>query len=350
MKRTERKFVLMLIAVTILLVGGVVGGADLSDGSSDLSAAVDYADADNWLSVPTSIDYQVDVFYLYPTAWYKTEENEANVCAIDHSIMRKLAPLAYARQATAFEPVANIFAPYYRQAEGEYLLSLSPEDREATGEAISVADATAAFEYYIEYYNEGRPFILAGHSQGSIVLKQLLAGYLAEHPAVYERMVAAYLIGYSVTPEYFAENPHLKFAERADDTGVIISYNTEAPGVEAENGVVLPGALVINPITWTTDETYVPAAQSLGSIRLNKDGTVVVDEQGKPVCAKNYADAQIDSERGVLLCSTADVDTLAPGNSLFGRGIFHSFDYPFYYFNLRENARVRAEAYLRVNP
>lgn len=44
-------------------------------------------------------------------------------------------------------------------------------------------------------------------------------------------MIATCVIGYSITPEYLAKNPHLKFAKEAKDTGVIISYNTEAPQV-----------------------------------------------------------------------------------------------------------------------
>jgi hypothetical protein len=46
------------------------------------------------------------------------------------------------------------------------------------------------------------------------------------------------LLGYSITDDYLAENPHLKFASGSGDTGVIISYNTEAPVIEGSNGVV----------------------------------------------------------------------------------------------------------------
>ena len=130
------------------------------------------------------------------------------------------------------------------------------------------------------------------------------------------RMIAAYVIGYSVTDEYLAENPHLKFAQGPNDTGVIISYNTEAPNVQENNPVLLPGAIAINPITWTREETLVTAEQSLGSIVLNADG--------KWVPAKNYEDARVNKARGVVICSTADVETLAPGNLVFGKGVYHS--------------------------
>ena len=322
-------------------------------GSGTSQKATDYSKSEHWLSLPSATDKKVDVFYLYPTAWQKTGENDPNVlesnpdvCNIDNPSMLQNAPLAFQRQATAFEPIANIYAPYYRQVD----LNLSPQERtKATGE-VPTLDATAAFDYYIKYYNNGRPFILAGHSQGSNVMINLLSGYMKKNPEVYKRMIVAYVIGYSVTNDYLAQNPYLKFAEGSDDTGVIVSYNTEAPNVvPGTNPVVLPGALAINPITWTRGEELATADKNLGSIMLNQDGSVVLDKEGKIEPVKNYADARVDKNKGVIICSTADVEKLAPGNQTFGKGVFHSFDYPFYYFDIRENAARRVENFLNKN-
>jgi len=52
---------------------------------------------------------------------------------------------------------------------------------------------------------------------------------------------------------------------------------------------------------------------------------------------------------GVLICSLIDPDKLPAGTQVFGRGIYHSFDYPFYYFNIRENAANRAENFLNTD-
>ena len=72
----------------------------------------------------------------------------------------------------------------------------------------------------------------------------------------YERMVAAYVLGYSITKEDLAENPHLKFAQGPDDTGVIVSWNIEGPGNKNEaNIVVIDGAISINPLNWKRDDT-----------------------------------------------------------------------------------------------
>lgn len=60
--------------------------------------------------------------------------------------------------------------------------------------------------------HEGRPFIIAGHSQGSAILRFVLKDYFKTHPDRYERMVAAYVIGYSITKDDLEANPHMKFA------------------------------------------------------------------------------------------------------------------------------------------
>lgn len=109
-------------------------------------------------------------------------------------------------------------------------------------EGPPAVDVFAAFKYYLKHYNHGRPYILVGHSQGSDVLRYLLSDYMKTHPRVYSRMVAAYIVGQSITPRYLADNPHLKFARGAGDTGVIVSWNTEAPGFDGTNPVLLPGA------------------------------------------------------------------------------------------------------------
>lgn len=322
----------------ILLLLIVILTSCIFTGSQHKIEATDYSIAKHWLALPTSADKAVDVFYLYPTAWHKINKNEPNICAINNPSMLRGAKGAYERQATAFETVGNIYAPYYRQANAKYYLSLSMKEREKLLSQGPKEDAFAAFDYYIKHYNKGRPFILASHSQGSILMLQLLSEYMKDHPDAYSRMIAAYVIGYSVTDEYLRENPHLKFAQGPDDIGVIISYNTEAPTIRGPNPVVLPSAKVINPITWTTDETLATAAEGLGSKLPNK--------QKKFVPVGKYADARIDKRKGVLICSTADVEKLAPGNLIFPKGVFHSFDYPFYFYNIRENAANRARIYL----
>lgn len=311
--------------VVALLLGSVFSGCGVTD----------YSQAEHWLKLPASGDKEVDVFYLYPTAWEK-KPCEPNICAIDNPSMLAGAAAAYARQATAFEPVGNVYAPYYRQADGPYSLSLPPDEREDLIASVPAADAAAAFNHYLKCHNNGRPFILVGHSQGAQILTLLLSGYLRDHPEAYERMIAAYVIGYSVTTDYLQENPHLRFAEGPDDTGVIVSYNTLAPDVALEDvPFLLPGAVAINPISWTLDETPATTGEGLGSYMPDANGSFHQVPQ--------YADARVDASIGAVVCSTAVDSELILG---FGPGIYHSYDIPFYYYNLRANAANRTEKFL----
>ena len=93
--------------------------------SANGAQATDYSNPAHWLAVPETTDKQVDVFYLYPTAWQKQTPHEPNVCELDNPSMVRGSKLAFARQATAFEPTANVYAPFYRQADAAYCLSLT---------------------------------------------------------------------------------------------------------------------------------------------------------------------------------------------------------------------------------
>jgi hypothetical protein len=339
---------ILIVAVGVLAAASFIYKENMDKKNQKTSdtkkqTATDYSKSEHWLSLPVSDDKAVDVFYLYPTSWQKVNQNDPNICDIDNPSMLAGSKSAFSRQATAFEPIGNIYAPYYRQADAAYTLNLPLDQQEKVVGGIPKTDAFAAFDYYIKHYNKGRPFILAGHSQGSNLLVLLLSEYMKEHPEVYKRMIAAYVIGYSVTDDYLAQNPHLKFAEGPADTGVIISYNTEAPTISGKNPVVLPGAIAINPITWSRDETLAAADKNLGSLSLDKDGSPVLDADGKILAVKNYADARVDKAKGVLICSTVDESKLVLG---FGPGIYHTYDYPFYFFDIRENAALRTRNFL----
>jgi hypothetical protein len=303
-------------------------------------SSIDYSQSAHWLSMQAPVK-PVDIFYVYPTVWYKEDSTESNICAIDNHIMLAGSLAAYARQATAFETAGNVFAPYYRQADAIYTLSKPEAERWAIVSGTPANDVTAAFTYYMEHLNNGRPFILAGHSQGANVILVLLSEYMRDNPEAYKQMVAAYVIGYPVTAQFMVDNPHLKFAEGQDDTGVIISYNTQSPNVLPGHNLVVGNnvGLVINPISWTRDETLATTAEGLGSFM--PDPITKVYKQ-----IPQYADAKIDKLQGMLICSTGDENALTPKGSPMEPGVYHSYDIPFYYFNLRANAESRVTAFL----
>ncbi len=292
----------------------------------------DYSKEENWMRLP-EITHEVDTIYLYPTCYLDDSEDAKPICDIDNEAVRARARDIYENQGTVFEESTNVFAPFY--AVG----GLSHEELEEYQLNEQRTDVYAALDYYFENYNEGRPFMIAGHSQGSIMTKIVLGEYMQAHPEYYERMVAAYPIGFSITEDWLLEHPYLKFAEGADDTGVIVSWNTEGKGNQGQSNLVVePEALSINPINWKRDDTYADFDENLGSRLLN-------EETGEYEIVKGVADAQVDTERGVVICTAENVE-YSPAE-LFGPESLHGHDYDFYYENLRENVKTRVQAYMK---
>ncbi len=306
---------------------------------SEQSEAPDYSDKNNWLKLP-EVTKAVDCFYVYPTEYVDDSEEATTFADINEPMMRETAPKTYLVQGAAFEDVANVFAPYYRQLNMVAAASMTHDEMEKAFASTPKDDIFAALDYYFENLNGGRPFILASHSQGSAIQKLVLAEYMKAHPEYLERMIAAYVIGYAITEDYLKENPHLKFAEGADDTGVIISWNTESAANEGQkNGVVLPGAISINPINWKRDETYASAEENLGGYLFNY-------EKGELEVVPHAADAQVNLKRGVVITTTKNA-TPVTGTDVFGPGSFHENDYDLYFNNIKANVATRVAAYLK---
>lgn len=298
---------------------------------------VDYSNPNNWLSLPELPEKTVDVIFLYPTVYGTMNAAEEDMAYIDDMSMRIGAALTAVTQAGVFGDSCNLFIPYYRQFTVDALLNMDKSYPQLMEYCVS-QDIYRMLDYYFQYENQGRPFLLAGHSQGSLWLTFVLEDYMAKHPEYLENMVAAYLIGYSVTEEYLARNPHLKFAETADDTGVIVSYNTEGPGNHDQfNCVVREGAISINPLNWKRDDTYASAEENLGS--LNAEGQL----------GPGIADARIDPERGVVICESVDAapELQQAMAEYFGPESYHLQDYSLYYGNLQKNVADRIAAFER---
>jgi len=297
----------------------------------------DYSDRNNWMRQPEATK-DVDVFYVYPTEYADDSEGASMFADINDKTVREAANSTYLMQATAYEESANVFAPYYRQVNMIALATLPVAERNAALASIPKEDVFAAIDYYFKNLNGGRPFILASHSQGSVMQSFVLAEYMKAHPEYQKRMIAAYAIGYSFTEDYFKTNPHLKFAEGADDIGVIVSWNTEGPENEDKaNLVVLPGAISINPLNWKRDETYASAEENLG-------GYIYNEKTGKLEIVPHAADAKLNLKRGVVVTTTKVMEPM-PGNSAFGPASFHSGDYALYYNNIKANVATRIAAY-----
>ncbi len=296
----------------------------------------DYSDPNNWFMISAG-SKPVDIFYIYPSVYARQTADEPTITSIQSGKMIPGVIRMVEEQASAFASEGNLYVPYYRQADPAFALSLPAAEQSRFTGGVPARDTIAAFDYYIKNYNNGRPFILAGHSQGSQTMLFLLSEYMKENPDVQDRMIAAYAIGYSVTQQYLADNSHLKFAESAVDTGVIISYNTEAPNMTVKNPVVTEGSIAINPLTWTRSEERAGTEANLGAVLLSPEGKVQK--------VNGFADAAVNLSRGTVTVSTVNpADYLLP-SGIFPAGCYHGSDYAFFYDNLRQNAKDRIASF-----
>ena len=292
-----------------------------------------YQEDSSWVFQAPKRDKPIDVFYVYPTIY--AEESPPNM-DINNADLRGSAEHLIDAQAGVFAESANIFAPYYRQMSFAKLNSEEDMYKNPYFQ-LGYSDVSRAFEYFLENLNRGRPFILAGHSQGSMVLITLMREHF-NNPELQDKLVAAYLIGYSVTQEDFTTYPWMKPATGARDTGVIISYNTQSPDA-TDSPVLLPGAYCINPLSWTTDETPADKSLNLGAVFFN-DITSHIERE-----IVHYTGARVDKKTGGLI--TVPPDTLDIGD--FPPGIYHRFDYAFWYRNIQANVAIRSQSYIDKN-
>ena len=304
------------------------------------ASAPDYSKKTCWFKYP-DITKDIDTFYIYSTVYMGANEGDPDFASLDNTEMLEGVKVEHAIKSSVFEESTNVFIPYYRQA-GMKLMGetwLNCGDVRTILPGTPYGDITAALDYYFENCNNGRPFVIAGHSQGSAILGLVLKGYFKDHPDYYKRMVAAYAIGYSITKDDLEANPHMKFANGETDTGVIISWHAEGPkNVEANapNAAMLPNGVSINPLNWKRDETYAPADMNLGSIVIDytTGNTEICDIGG---------DAQVVLARGTVVTHARAVPNEMP--DFAGPESFDQDDYSIFYNNLKENVAKRIAAY-----
>ena len=326
-----------VLALTLILGTAMIFSSCKKDPTMKTT---DYSKAANWYKMP-EITKDVDAFYIYSTIYGGANEGDPDYAALDNAEVLAGLPVEHAIKSSVFEESTNLFIPFYHQSSMKHAADVLQKDGniDAALTGTPYADITAALDYYFENYNNGRPFIIAGHSQGAAILRLVLKGYFKEHPDYYQRMVAAYAIGYSVTSDDLAANPHMKFATGESDTGVIISWNTEGPrNVEenAPNALVLPNAISINPLNWMRDETYAPASENLGSLVMDENtGATEIRDIG--------ADAKVCLARGTVV-TNADAKPNEM-TELTGPQCYHQDDYSIFYNNIKDNVAKRIAAY-----
>ena len=298
------------------------------------AAAVDYSDQSNWAyhGNATQSMQAVDVFFVGPTTFYG-DAVQFNMPIDDIGARRNFLG-AVNMEKGIYDVKANFYAPYYRQAA----LNVYKMDVGAAVPCFELAyqDVKAAFEHYHKHLNPDRPFILAGFSQGADMIVRLMKDKFGDQ-RLQERLVAAYVIGWRVTSEEIARYPQLRMARGEYDTGVIVSFNTEAPEVTTSLSVPVK-TLGINPLNWTTTGENADRMLNQGAVFTDYDGSIRKE-------IPHLTGAYLDPVRGTVKVPDVDRTAYPPVLDLFKSGEYHIYDYQFFYRNLQMNVRDRIDAY-----
>ena len=208
---------------------------------ADAVAAPDYSDRSNWAALPDREDLAdlvppgaelapkgqapVDAFFVHPTGFLKgsswTFTMDPNTSTEENT------KWMMANQASPYNSCCNVYAPRYRQASIYSYFSREPGRTEAVL-GFAYHDVERAFDHFIERFNQGRPFVLASHSQGTHHSVRLLKERIAGTPLA-ERMVAAYVIGGGVARSDLEGLDGVTLCDSPTDTGCAIHWDTPYP-------------------------------------------------------------------------------------------------------------------------
>ncbi|WP_320171122.1 DUF3089 domain-containing protein [Maridesulfovibrio sp.] len=321
------------LAVILLLTAASPSPADglppFDSNSISIPPRPDYSQADSWLALPESSNrFAVDIFWVYPTVLHNDRDWLMDIASQEQ---QAAAAATLYKQAAVFSCQANLYAPYYRQMNMAALTLGAKQKRELI--SYGLADVWDAFRYYLKHFNHGRPFILAGHSQGSNIIVDLAVRHWGSTGAE-SRLVAAYAIGWSITKDNIAANPNIRICKSSRQTQCFIDYNTMAAGRQDAAPTRIPGAIVVNPLSWTTDDSFVPASKNMGATFAEKD---------RSETRAHFTSAQIVNSG--LVVDPIDLSIMNDSHS-FPKGVYHVDDYALFFENLRTNAAQRIQEML----
>jgi hypothetical protein len=227
-------------------------------------------------------------------------------------------------QASIFNEVGMVYAPRYRQA---HIKSYYPVNKIDTINALAAfelayQDVKKAFEFYLTNHNQGKPIIIAAHSQGSTHAKRLLKEFF-DGKALSKQLVSAYIVGMAIDPKEFT---NLKACTKPIETGCICAWRTY------KEGYVPPiiqnekfNSIVTNPLSWDSNQVSVNRKVNQGAVLYNFKKVI-------PKVAGAY------NHEGVLWTPKPKFF----GNILYNTKNYHIADYNLFYMSVRKNAMDRA--------
>ena len=264
---------------------------------------------------PVAKDPPVDCFYVYPTV--STDKGMNSDLVPDRS-----EKLAAESQFARFASVCRPFAPIYRQMTLSAVAAYAAGASIDGAAALAYGDVLAAWRNYLATKNKGRPFVLIGHSQGSLIIQQLIAREIETNPTVAARMKLAIIPGFNLlVPEgklvggTFKRTP---LCNNPGQTGCVISWVSFREKNVPPKGAIfgyseVPGMTVacVNPARpgargWVPFDSYFYARSTLPV----PGGPVQWSSEGAPPTAYLRAEGLVsgmcvnDGPRGYLSIRT----------------------------------------------
>ena len=334
MRRRSLSILLTLLLALSLAMPVYAAEAETVD---VLTQPLDYNDKENWAYFETDKEKEADVFLVCPTVDTKSYANTLEL----NDKVKSAFLYALDLEKGMYSDAGRLFSPYSRQMSlNAYVL---PEAERDQAEANAYLDVSAAFRWYLDHENNGRPLILAGFSQGSQMCLELMKEYFggdsAEAKALRDRLIAVYAIGWTVTEEMTKEYPQIVPAKGETDTGTVISFDCEDGSLT--DSLVIPAgtkALSINPLNWKTDGAPAGKAQNIGAV-MEKDADPIFG-----LCGAYIGD------RGQLVVTDITPKEYPPILPVFEEGAYHIYDYMFFFMNLKRNVEARTAEYLASTP
>jgi hypothetical protein len=334
-----------LLILVLFLVGSLHGQDKY--GRQDLAkipSPPDYTNLYFWAAHPALNDYAdrvpgkgeitenqedapADVFFVHPTI-YTGKQNEYYPWNADlylEKLNNDVDKSTIKNQASVFNGSCKVYAPRYRQAHIEVFKTKDPFIKDS---ALNIAytDVKKAFEVYMENFNNGRPFILASHSQGTVHAERLL-DELIQNKSLQKQLICAYLVGMPIKKTRFYYIPP---CSNPEEIGCWISWNTYAENYYPESfNTDYAGALSTNPLSWKLDEQPVSRKMNIGGVLRNY-------KKIRP----GLNDAR--NHQGVLWIEKPRFF----GNFLFNWKRYHVADYNLFYMNIRQNVSKRVNVFI----
>jgi len=333
-KKSKKGKLLSHVVLLIVLINMFFIYGCSKEKEDHTTAYIDYSIGTNWASLPISIEKDVDVFYAYPTIYFDSEPSNMD---INDEQNRKDVIDKMNSQMALYTPYANIFTPYYRQMYRDGFNDLPTEEATALLN-LAYEDIASAFKYYMNNYNNDRPFILMGHSQGAGIMIDLLRKEF-DNDLYSNKMIAAYTTGVSIMPQDTIDYPWIRIAKSATDIGAVIVYNT-LDYQHDQSSSFQPGTLCVNPILWTIDATYAPKSENLGAVWTDNKG-IITDE------IIQFTDCYIREDGALAVTIPNPDDYYDPDRQPYGG--YHDYDQIFFYRNLQINIKNRIDVYFNKN-